>query len=79
MYSTFYSCQILMKLELSRLILEEKCLDNKLMKIRLMGVELFHVDERTGRQTLHSCQSLFEILRTHLKRPYILPTEFIYL
>jgi len=45
-YSTRYSCPILMKLEFSRKILEKY---SNLIKIRLVGTELFYADGRTDR------------------------------
>jgi hypothetical protein len=46
MWSTRYSCQILMELEFSRQIFEKFQIKH-LMKIRLVEAELFHTDGRT--------------------------------
>ena len=43
MYSTRYSCQILMKTEVSRQILKNTQISN-FMNIHPQGTELFHVD-----------------------------------
>ena len=40
---------------------------SKCMKIRPVEAELFHADGQTDRQTGRNWQSLFAILRTHLK------------
>ena len=65
MYSTRYSCSILMKLEFSRQFSKNTEISN-FMKIRPVGAELFHADRRTDEQTRRSEQSLFAILRTRL-------------
>ena len=44
--STRYSCRILIKLEVSRQIFENAQISS-FIKIRLVGVEFFHADERT--------------------------------
>jgi hypothetical protein len=44
-----YYYQILMKLEISRQILE-KCKNGNIMKIRPVGAELFHANGQTQRQ-----------------------------
>jgi hypothetical protein len=49
MYNTCYSCQILMKLEFSQQIFENKNSISSFIKIHPVGAELFHVDRRTGR------------------------------
>jgi hypothetical protein len=46
MHSVRYSCPILMELKFSRQFFENIQLPN-LMKIRLVGAELFHADRRT--------------------------------
>ena len=46
MWSTHYSCQILMKLKFARRVFEEY---ENIMKICSMGAELFHADGRTDR------------------------------
>ena len=45
MQSACYSCQILMKLEFSRRVLKTTRILN-FMKIRPVGVELFHADKQ---------------------------------
>ena len=45
---THYSCQVLMKLEFSRLMFK-KILKINFVKIRPVGAGLFHVDGRTDR------------------------------
>jgi hypothetical protein len=47
MYSTRYSCQILMKLEFSRKIFEKQT--SNFVKIRPAEAELFHVEGQTDR------------------------------
>jgi hypothetical protein len=49
MYSTRYSRHILMKLEFFHTIAENTQISN-FVKIRPVGVELFHADRRTGGQ-----------------------------
>ena len=54
----------LLKLEFSRQIFEgKKSWKSSLIKIRLVGAEVFHTDERTW-----SPQSLFAIMRRRLKK-----------
>jgi len=48
MYSTFYSCQILMELNFLNRFSENPQISN-FMKIRTLGAELFHADGRTDR------------------------------
>jgi hypothetical protein len=72
MYSTRYSCQILMKLEFSR------CTTNiqisNFMKIRPVGAELLHAGGRTDRQIRQTQTDMtklivaFALLRTRLER-----------
>jgi hypothetical protein len=47
MYSTHYSCQILIKLEFYQQIFKKKT--PYFMKICPVGAELFHADRQTGR------------------------------
>jgi hypothetical protein len=49
--STHYSCQIVMKLEISIQIFEE-CSNISFMTIHPVGAELFHADRRTDRTQL---------------------------
>jgi hypothetical protein len=49
MYSTRYSCQILMKLEFSRQVFENTQLSN-FMKFRPMGALLLHMDRQTEKE-----------------------------
>ena len=51
MWSTRYSCQILMKLEFSRQIFENTQILN-FMKYRPVAAELFHADRRTDMMKL---------------------------
>jgi hypothetical protein len=47
MYSTRYSCRILIKLEFSRQSLEKKVQISSFVKIRPVVTELFHEDRQT--------------------------------
>jgi hypothetical protein len=49
MYSTHYSCQILMKLKSSRQIFRKKAQVSYFYKICPAGAELFHADGQTDR------------------------------
>jgi hypothetical protein len=51
MYSIRYSCQILMKLELSRQSLKKNIQISKFMKISPVGAELLHAEGRTDGRT----------------------------
>jgi len=53
MYSTRYSCPIIMKLEYSQQFSKNIPISN-FMKIRSLGAELFHADRRTDGQTWRS-------------------------
>ena len=51
MYSTRYSCRILIKLEVFRQIFEKKKQISRLIKIRPVGAELFHAGGRIDEKT----------------------------
>jgi len=66
MWSTGYSCQILVKVVFSRQSFEKKKLTSNFVKIREVGAELSHEDGRRDGQTWRRQQSLFAISRTRL-------------
>ena len=51
MYSTRYSCQILINLEFSPQIFEKKAWTPNFFKIRPVGAELFYADRQTDERT----------------------------
>ena len=55
MYSTRYSCPILMKVQFSGQIFEEEIQKSNFMKIPPVEAELFHADRRTDVHDATKC------------------------